>query len=203
MPHSCAAAMSSITAGPESLSAGTAIRSPAPKSRIVPIAGIARYQHVGAPGDSAERADRRRAAGRVGGRGDQERHQLGSGEIGLPGGKRVDRRGFFGSVPAHGHPTEPHRFGGAFDQPLVFHDEQRQRRQIDRPQQPHGFGFGTQAPRPGHRRRADGGGQPRRQQRASAHASISYQAAGNRLRWRAPWLNGGFSVPVKWRRTSA
>ena len=40
MPHSCAAAMSSITAGPESLSAGTAMRSPGPKSRIVPIAGL-------------------------------------------------------------------------------------------------------------------------------------------------------------------
>ena len=40
MPHSCAAAMSSITAGPESLSAGTAMRSPGPKSRIVRIAGL-------------------------------------------------------------------------------------------------------------------------------------------------------------------
>ena len=40
IPHSCAAAISSITAGPETFSAGRAMRSAAVKSRIVRIAGL-------------------------------------------------------------------------------------------------------------------------------------------------------------------
>ena len=89
MPHSRAAAMSSMTAGPESLRAGRRC------GRRVEIADradrrVARHQHIGALRDGAERADRRRAAASR----DPPRQRNGTSsatrEIRLPGGKRVE-----------------------------------------------------------------------------------------------------------------
>ena len=123
IPHSCAAAISSITAGPESFERrqGDAVGGGEIADRA--DRRVAGHQHVGPLGDRADRPDFRRRAGRP-----RRRRSgtapVGEHEIGLAGG---ERRRAPRPDPACStftlSPPEPHRLGGALDQVLVFHDE--------------------------------------------------------------------------------
>ncbi len=109
---------------------------------------IACHQHIGELGECAQRPDFLRGPG--GGVGSEEkRGEVRRNEIAAAGAERLDGAGLAGCAPNHRDGAETHRFGGALDQMLVLHHQERQRHQIERPQQPQLGGLGERRPRAG------------------------------------------------------
>jgi len=96
---------------------------------------VARDRDIGALGQRGQRADILRLF-QPRRRGDQKRRDVDRGDVGLPGGERLDRTGLAGGAPAQLDRRKPARLGSFSISFSCSIHEQRQTGEVDRPHDP-------------------------------------------------------------------